>query len=167
MFSSLKIVRGTHATMNKNSEPIITSIWRPLRRAACTFLLGITVLWVMPRTARAQLLYVSQYNTSTVGVYNASTGAKINPSLIAGLSEPFGLALSGNTLFVSDDGNDNVIGKYVASTGSPINAAFIPGVNAAFLALSGSTIYVANYGGSTIDRYNASTGAPIGTNPIY
>jgi hypothetical protein len=153
--------------MNKPSEPIITSIWRPLRRAACTFLLlGITVLWVMPRTARAQLLYVSQYNTATVGVYNASTGATINPSHITGLSAPFGLALSGNTLFVSDDGNNNVIGKYVASTGSPINAAFIPGVGAAFLALSGSTLYVAGYGGTTIDRYNASTGAPIGTNPF-
>ena len=41
------------------TKTIITSNWRPLRPALCTLLLGIVVLWAMPRNASAQL-YFSQ-----------------------------------------------------------------------------------------------------------
>jgi len=58
---------------------------------------------------------------------------------------------------VSDDLSDEVVGKYNASNGSPINAAFIPPtVGASFLALSGTTLYVAPYEGNTIATYTAS-----------
>ena len=59
----------------KDHETIITSKWRPLRRALCTLLLGIVTLLAMPRSARAQL-YVGQsgFGNNTVGEYNATTG---------------------------------------------------------------------------------------------
>ena len=41
------------------TKTIITSNWRPLRPALCTLLLGIVVLWAVPRNASAQL-YFSQ-----------------------------------------------------------------------------------------------------------
>jgi len=75
--------------------------WTPLSRALCTLLVGIAVLWLMTGSARAQL-YVSQVDNNTVSEYNATTGASINASFITGLNGPTGLALSGNTLFVSN-----------------------------------------------------------------
>jgi hypothetical protein len=77
---------------NKTMKTIITSNWRPVRRALCTLLLCIAALWAMPRSARAQL-YVSQYGNKTVGEYNLSTGT-FNPSFITGLDEPGGLAVA-------------------------------------------------------------------------
>jgi len=46
-------------------KTIITSNWRPLRRALCTLLLGIAALWAMPRSARAQTSFIIAYNGST------------------------------------------------------------------------------------------------------
>jgi hypothetical protein len=80
----------------------------------------------MPRSARAQQFYVSNFNM--VGEYDAATGAAINASLIAGLDAPEGLALSGNTLFVANFGSGTV-GEYNAATGAAINANFITGLN--------------------------------------
>jgi hypothetical protein len=80
----------------------------------------------------------------SVGEYDATTGKAINPSFITGLSFPYGLAVSGNTLFVA---NDSVVGEYDATTGKAINPSFIMGLNyPSGLALSGSTLFVANYG---------------------
>jgi hypothetical protein len=59
--------------------------------------------------------------------YNATTGAAINASFITGLSEPEGLAVSGNDLFVVNTLADTV-GEYNATTGAVINANFITGL---------------------------------------
>ena len=81
-------------------KTILTSNWRPLHRALCALLLGIAALWAMPRSASSQVLYVADGN-GRVSTYNATTGVAINANFITGLNEPYGLALSGNTLFVS------------------------------------------------------------------
>jgi hypothetical protein len=108
--------------------------------------------------AHAQL-YVSQ--GSTVGEYDATTGAAINANFITGLSAPVGLALSGNTLFVANNGSGTV-GEYNATTGAAINANFITGLsNPTGLALSGNTLFVANQTSNTVGEYNATTGAAI------
>jgi hypothetical protein len=60
---------------------VTRSNWRALRRALCALLLGITALWAMSRSARAQL-YVSQSSASRVSEYNATTGAAINANFI-------------------------------------------------------------------------------------
>jgi hypothetical protein len=89
------------AARRSTMKTIITSMGRPLRRALCTVLIGTAALWAPPRNACAQL-YVSDQNTGTVGEYDAATGAAINPNLVTGLSQPVGLAVSGNTLFVAN-----------------------------------------------------------------
>jgi hypothetical protein len=78
---------------NKTMKTISTSNWRPLRRALCTLLVGITALWAMPRNARAQI-YVIQYGNGSVGEYDATTGAAINANFITGLSGPAELAVA-------------------------------------------------------------------------
>src|SRR5271166_3441600 len=125
-------------------KTITTSNWKPRCRMLCALLLGITALWAMPSSARAQL-YVSQNNT--VGEYNATTGDAINADLITGLNGPQGLALSGDgtTLFVANTGG-NTVGEYNATTGTAINANFITGLNTPVgLALSdGPALFVTN-----------------------
>lgn len=70
---------------------------------------------------------INGIGNSTVGKYNATTGATINASLITGLSGPQGMAFLGNELFVSNSGT-GVVGVYDATTGAAINANFITGL---------------------------------------
>jgi hypothetical protein len=102
----------------------------PLSRAFPALLLATAVaaVCVVPVTGRAQI-FVTNVNNSTIGEYNATTGATINTSFISsGLEVPFGIALSGGNLFVTNVGN-NTIGEYNATTGATINSSFISGLN--------------------------------------
>jgi hypothetical protein len=149
-------------------KTIIVSNRRAVRRALCTVLIGIAALWAAPRSALAQVLYVSQGN-NLIAEYNATTGALINASFITGLGDPYGLLLSGNTLFVANEGDSEgtTIGEYNATTGAVINANFITGLTGPFgLALSGNTLFVSNVSSGTIGEYNATTGAVINANFI-
>jgi hypothetical protein len=98
----------------------------------------------------------------------------LNASLITGLNGPFGLALSGNTLFVAITNGGapgaGTVGRYDLNTGI-FNASFITGLNdPTSLALSGNTLFVANLSGTpngnAIGEYNATTGAVINANFI-
>ena len=91
-------------------------------RAFYAFLIAIAALSAMPRNADAQL-YVTQLPSFPVGIvseYDATTAVAINPNFITGLkNNPFGLALSGNTLFVANAGtssSNGTVGKYDANT---------------------------------------------------
>jgi hypothetical protein len=129
-------------------------------------------LTVLSSSLRAQtptaILYVSQAGDNTVGSVsqiNAITGAVINGNFIRGLDFPYGLALSGNNLYVADYGTQTV-GQYNATTGAVIKASFITGLHGpTALAVSGNNLYVANEGG-TVGQYNATTGAAINANLI-
>jgi hypothetical protein len=58
-----------------------------------------------------------------IGEYDATTGAAINAKFITtALDSPSALALSGNILYVTNQGN-NTVGAYDATTGAVINAA--------------------------------------------
>jgi hypothetical protein len=133
--------------------------WRPLRRPLCTLLLDIAVLWAIPGNAHAQL-YVGQFNNGSVGEYDAITGAAINANFITGPNS-FGLALSGNNLFVAN-WVGTTVGEYDATTGVAVNANFITGLNnPTGLALSGGNLFVSSYNGGTVGEYDAATGDPI------
>jgi len=138
--------------------------WRPLLRAFYAFLIASAVLWVVPRTARAQLYVASRPSPSAgglVGEYQAFTGAVVNAQFITGLPFPNFLMVAGNTLFVADDIN-NTVGKYDATTGAVINATFITGLDEPIgLAVKGDTLFVANFGGNTVGAYMATTGTTI------
>ena len=61
----------------------------------------MALLWAAPFTTRAQDIYVMNVGTETVGEYSLTTGSAIagytSPS---GLTNTFGLAVSGNILYV-------------------------------------------------------------------
>lgn len=65
-------------------------------------------------------LFVTQYGgSSSVAEYNATSGAVINPNFIP-LPETWGIAVSGNTLFVASY-NQAVVYEYNATTGAQLS----------------------------------------------
>jgi hypothetical protein len=104
-----------------------------------------------------------------ISTYDATTGFPINNPFIQGLTNPYGLLLSGNNLYVSQDfGATNSVGEYNASNGAPINAQLIvTNPNGAYqVALSGNNLFVAGYQQRTVGEYDATTGAVINANFI-
>ncbi|MFZ0889898.1 MAG: hypothetical protein WA005_15740 [Candidatus Binataceae bacterium] len=147
----------------------ITSNSRPLRRTVCILLMCIAALAGMAQSARAQL-YVGQDVSNiygTVGKYTDTTGVPINANFITGLTDPEGLALSGNHLLVASYANGTV-GEYNATTGELINANFITGLSYPYvLVVAGNHLFVTNSKeNGTVGEYNATTGAPIQPNFI-
>ena len=63
-------------------------------------------------------------SADTVGEYNATTGAPINTALVSGLSDPYGITLSGSDLFVANQSNGTIV-EYDANTGAPINSCLL------------------------------------------
>jgi hypothetical protein len=122
----------------------------------------------MPRNARAEVYVINTPRGSTGGVseYNATTGEVIRLDFIRGLDQPFGLAVSGDTLFVSD-ATRGTVGKYDTAKKHVITANFITGLRSpAGLALLGNTLFVTNQGSGTVGEYDATTGAAINANFI-
>lgn len=111
-------------------------------------------------------LYVSYDSLSTttgrVAVYDSLTGTALNTALITGLDRPHGLALKGNTLYVSE--HNGTIGTYNAITGAPINASFITGLGTILedLVIDGNKLYVTDSSSTAnVSVYDATTGAVI------
>jgi hypothetical protein len=82
-------------------------------------------------------------------------GSTVNASLISGLGEPYGIAVSGNDLFVVN-GESGTIGEYTTSAAT-VNADLISGLNSpAGLAISGNDLFVESFYGHTVDEYTLS-----------
>src|SRR5271170_7030817 len=63
---------------------------------------AVALLCSAPAPCKAQTIYVASQFSSTVGEYNATTGAAINTSFVTGLFKPQNLARSGNDLYVTN-----------------------------------------------------------------
>jgi hypothetical protein len=91
-------------------------------------------------------LFVSSMVSGKIGAYGLD-GTVINASLISGLNQPFGVAVSGANLLVANysEGNGSTISEYT-TTGTLVNASFLKGVSMApsGIAVSGSDVYVAS-----------------------
>src|SRR6266404_2908203 len=95
-------------------------------RFSCAFAAALTIL-TTAISARGGQIYVTNYNGSSnfmgpVGEYDSTTGATINATLVSGLSQSQGIAVSGVNLFVTDAGDGNpghgTIREYNATTGA-------------------------------------------------
>ena len=80
----------------------------------------------MPETTHAAQLFVTNFQTGTIGEYTTS-GATVDPALISGLNGPQGIAVSGGNLFVTNF-ETGTIGEYTIS-GETVNASLISGLN--------------------------------------
>ena len=106
-------------------------------------------------------IYVGSAFTHNVGKYDTASGVAINANFITGIGSADGLLLSGNTLFIADDGNQ-VVSEYDATTGLAINPNFISGIGGGGpLTVAGDKLFVTS---TDVGEYNATTGAPINPN---
>jgi len=118
-----------------------------------------TLLCLCSISAVHAQIFVTNYFGGTVGEYNAD-GTTMNASLLSGLDNPFGIAVVGSNLFVSNfgDGTDGTITEYNIATGSASTfASGISHLNG--IVASGSNLFVPNLGTGTIVEYNTTTGA--------
>jgi hypothetical protein len=107
-------------------------------------------------------LLAGYWGNAGVYDYNANTGALINSTFVQ-VSDPLGLAVAGNDLYVAGNGG---VGEYNATTGAAINSSLITGLNNPMgIAISGTDLFVATGGAGqanySIGEYNATTGATI------
>ena len=114
------------------------------------------------------LFFTTSGGSSTLGEFNATTGATVIPSMVSGL-QIGGVAVSGNSLYASSahtplpDGTvTQSIAVFNASTGALVNNALITGLNGpTSVAVSGNNLYELNYHDGSIGKYDATTGAVI------
>lgn len=121
----------------------------------------LLALWIalLAGTARGQL-FVESWDAGTVGQYLTS-GATVNATLLSGLGGPQQLALAGDDLFVTSQGNmlparpnTGVVGEYTTS-GATVNASLISGLNELIgVAVDGNDLFVTT--GNTIGEYTTS-----------
>ncbi len=79
----------------------------------------------------------------------------VNASLVGGLDDPYGIAVSGSDIFVTNEGSGTV-GEYTTS-GATVNASLITGLDGPTgIAVSGSDIFVSNFDGDTVGEYTTS-----------
>ena len=125
------------------------------QRLLWAVVLASVTLGSMPATVRADnIIYVTNEGSGTIGEYTTS-GATVNASLVSGLDEPFGIAVSGSDLFVADYGYGR-IGEYTTS-GATVNASLVSGlICPAGIAVSGPDLFVATPENSTIGEYTTS-----------
>lgn len=130
-----------------------------------TLRIGACLLFalVLSLTANAQI-FVANFGLGTISKFNRD-GSLVTANLVTGLSNPYGIAVSGGFLYVANEGS-GTIGKYTTA-GVTVNASLISGLNGPRgIAVSGTDLYVANAGGAgTVEKFTTS-GAPQAFTPI-
>src|SRR5450759_4308525 len=111
------------------------------------------LLGLLSMNAAHAQIFVVNTSADTIGEYTNS-GATVNASLVSGLSVPWGIAVSGSNLFVTNQFNsqmaDGTIGEYNAITGGAVNASLVSGLNEPLgIAVSGSNLFVTSSGNGT------------------
>ena len=111
-------------------------------------------------TARGQNIFVTNFSSGTIAEYTTS-GTAVNASLVSGLDHPFGLALSGSDLFVTNEGDSpgaGTIGEYTTSGGT-VNASLVSGLDNPYgIAVSGSVSSVPDVGSTSGLMFLSLTG---------
>ena len=139
--------------------------WLMLRTISVVALVSSVGAALSAATARGGDIYVTNCIgvSGSIGEYTTS-GAVVNASLVPALNYPWGIAVSGSNLFVSNQ-YGNTIGEYTTS-GAVVNASLISGLNQPeSIALSGSNLFVVNNLGGTIGEYTTS-GAVVNTSLV-
>jgi hypothetical protein len=150
---------GRRALAREISMPGVQSRGADPMKFSIAFTVLVVAIAAGSSAARAGELLVVDELAETVGVYDATTGATINGSLISGLTNyPRDMKLAGGDLYITSS-SGGTVGQYNATTGATINAAFQtePGESTG-IAVSGSDYYVVGAGTSQayVNGYTSS-----------
>jgi DNA-binding beta-propeller fold protein YncE len=158
------VIAPTKDPMEKNTSPILG-----FTLARSLALLSAVAFMLKP--AHAQI-YVADQATETVKEYSASTGTQITGGSFTTIAPGSGanltaMALSGNSLYVADTYNETVKAYNATTGGSNLVAGFATiseagngpdATGPTALAVSGSTLWVANDSSETVKSYSATAG---------
>ena len=123
------------------------------------FISFAAALWAMPVLAGEIFVTQDYGGPGVVGEY-ATSGATVNASLVTGLDNPGGIAVSGSDVYVLGADSSGPIGEYTTS-GATVSASLVAGPPyPQGIAVSGGNLFVSNAYG-TIGEYNATTGETI------
>lgn len=87
--------------------------------------------------------------------------AQIVDVLTTGLSDPAGIAISGNTLYIAESFGANKISKIDISSASPTKIDVVTGLSGPDgLAISGNTLYIAEINADKISKIDISSATP-------
>ena len=100
--------------------------WFLLRNISIVALVLSVEAAISSSTARGQDIFVTNAGNSTIGEYTTS-GGTVNASLVSGLYEPWGLAVSGSDLFFAGS-EYGTIGEYTTSGGT-VNPSLVTGLS--------------------------------------
>lgn len=129
----------------------------------------LTCLIILPAPAANALELYALYNDGTsIGKYDAATGAALSAPLISGLNYDQAMAVdTAGYLYVARY-VDGTIAKYDAVTGNLVNANFITGLSypTALAISTDGYLYVANFGSKTVGKYKVSSGEPVNASLI-
>jgi hypothetical protein len=131
--------------------------------SGCVFIAGIALLILSAVAPAYSQIFVSDfYSPGTIDEYSP-TGSAVSSPLVRNLSSPWGIAISGNDLFVANNGN-GTIGEYTTS-GATVNASLISGLTGAVgLTISGNDLYVSRSGSGVVGEY---TLGGVAVNPSF
>jgi len=111
-------------------------------------------LWVVLAGLAHGQIFVTDATNGTIGQYDFS-GAAINPALIAGLSNPHGLAISGSNIFVVQRDTAS-LGEYTTA-GATVNASLVTGFTTpSDVVVSGNNLYVTDVNANTVGEFSTS-----------
>ncbi|MFE3262602.1 IPT/TIG domain-containing protein, partial [Nocardia sp. NPDC059091] len=100
----------------------------------------------LPYTYGSVLFVTDGLNPGTV--YSVPAAGGVPTVLATGLNKPRGLAVSGNTVFIADSGNNRVVS--MPTPGGPITP-FVTGLSSPdTVAVSGNTLYIAEEGNNSV-----------------
>jgi hypothetical protein len=93
--------------------------------------------------------------------------AQVVDVLTTGLTDPAGLAISGNTLYISESFGSNKISKIDISSASPTKTDVVAGLSGPDgLAISGNTLYIAETEADKISKIDITSATPTLTTVI-
>ncbi|UFH30880.1 T9SS type A sorting domain-containing protein [Chryseobacterium sp. C-71] len=88
--------------------------------------------------------------------------AQVTDVLTTGLTDPAGLAISGNTLFIAESFGADKISKIDISSASPTKIDVVSGLSGPDgLAINGNTLYIAETNADRISKIDISSATPI------
>jgi hypothetical protein len=136
---------------------------------------GVAILLSVSAAHAQPFLLELNNGDGSVGEYNLD-GSSINTALITGLNNPQFMTLVGDNLYIAEGGDSptSQIGEYTIGMGAnlgsvtaatdPLGSANLG--NAYGIASDGTNLYVGEAFKHTVNEFNATTGAPVGTAPF-
>jgi hypothetical protein len=106
-------------------------------------------------------LFIAVYS-NTVGKYSIADGTGTDTFISANLNRPFGIAVNGNYIYISNNGN-NTVTRYFRKTGVFDKTLISPAGSPGSIRIVGKYIYLMSLGSGSVNLYDINGGTSLRT----